>query len=59
MAHANNTLKFKVKLSDGSGLDGTMRCTDEQWNAIFPILIGKVPPSVVEQAMSQKGTADE
>lgn len=41
MKAALNILQFKIRLSDGSGLDGKHPCSNEKWNAIFSLLIGR------------------
>lgn len=42
---ARSTLDFDMRLSDGSGLKGRYRCTDDQWQRIFAVLLEKpVPP---------------
>lgn len=52
-----NRLKFSMVMKDTAKIEGTMRCTDEQWDAMFLILIGKVPPDVVKRAEAE-GKAD-
>ena len=57
MKQAKETIKFKAVHSDGSSIDGTMRCSDPQWDAILAILLKHVPPGVVLDAIKSERAA--
>jgi len=40
-----NRIKFSMVMSDRSKIEGTLKCSDEQWSAIFAILLPEIVPA--------------